>query len=120
MMLFMSILAISCNSSDDNNGATNCTDMFVYGLNVTVKDSLTNEILQEGVVIKAVDGIYEETLQSEQSTSAVFVGAGERAGNYVLTVSKPGYENYTSGVITLIADECHVVPKEVAVALVAE
>lgn len=120
MMLFMSILAISCNSSDDNNGATNCTDIFVYGLNVTVKDSLANEILQEGVIVKAVDGIYEETLQSEQSTSAVFVGAGERAGNYVLTVSKPGYETYTSGVITLTADECHVIPKEVAVALVAE
>lgn len=32
MMLFMSILAISCNSSDYNNGATNCTDIFVYGL----------------------------------------------------------------------------------------
>ena len=120
MMLFMSILAISCNGIDDHNGATNCTDMFVYGLNVTVKDSLTNEILQEGVVVKAVDGIYEETLQNQESTSAVFVGAGERAGNYVLTVSKQGYQAYTSGVITLTADECHVIPKEVAVALVVE
>ena len=120
IMLFMSILAISCNSNDDSNGEVHCTDVFVYGLNVSVKDAATNATLQEGVLVKAVDGSYVETLQNEESTSTVFVGAGERAGNYVLTVSKPGYETYTSGVITLTADDCHVIPKEIAVVLQPE
>ena len=120
IMLFMSILAISCNSNDDGNGQVNCTDIFVYGLNVSVKDSLTNATLQEGVMVKAVDGSYLETLQVEESPSTVFVGAGERAGSYILTVSKPGYETYTSEVITLTSDECHVIPKEIAVALLPE
>lgn len=120
IMLFLSILAISCNSNDDNDGQTNCTDIFMYGLNVTVKDAVTNVTLQEGVLVKAVDGSYEETLQVEEIPSAVFVGAGERAGNYILTVSKDGYQTFTSQVITLTADECHVIGQEITVELQPE
>lgn len=120
IMLFLSILAISCNSNDDNDGQTNCTDVFMYGLNVTVKDAVTDVTLQEGVLVKAVDGSYEETLQVEENPSAVFVGAGERAGSYVLTVSKAGYQTFTSQTITLTADECHVIGQEITVELQPE
>lgn len=121
IMLFLSILAISCNSNDDNDdGQTNCTDIFVYGLNVTVKDAVTDATLQEGVLVKAVDGSYVETLQVEEIPSTVFVGAGERAGNYILTVSKDGYQTFTSQVITLTADECHVIGQDITVELQPE
>lgn len=117
----MSIFAISCNNDDNSNdGQTNCTDQFVYGLHVSVKNAVTNATLQEGVLVKATDGSYVETLQTEGNSSAVFVGAGERAGNYILTVSKEGYETFTSEVITLERDECHVLSKEITVALQPE
>ena len=121
IILFLSIVAISCNNDDNaNNGETNCTEQFVYGLHVSVKNAVTNETLREGVLVKATDGSYVETLQTEDNGSGVFVGAGERAGSYILTVSKDGYENFTSEVITLKRDECHVISKEVTVELQPE
>ncbi len=33
--------------------------------------------LQEGVLVKATDGSYVETLQTEGNSSTVFVGAGD-------------------------------------------
>lgn len=121
IILLMSIFAISCNNDDNSNsGETNCTDQFVYGLHVSVKNAVTNAVLQEGVLVKATDGSYVETLQTEGNSSTVFVGAGERAGSYILTVSKDGYETFTSEVITLKRDECHVISKEVTVALQPE
>lgn len=117
----MSIFAISCNNDDNSNsGETNCTDQFVYGLHVSVKNAMTNAVLQEGVLVKATDGSYVETLQTEVNSSIVFVGAGERAGSYILTVTKDGYETFTSEVIMLKRDECHIISKEVTVALQPE
>jgi hypothetical protein len=49
----------------------------------------------------------------------VFSGAWERSGNYIITVSKPGYQTYTSSVITVTSDVCHVIPQQIEVVLVA-
>ncbi len=45
IILLMSIFAISCNNDDNSNsGETNCTDQFVYGLHVSVKNAVTNAV----------------------------------------------------------------------------
>ena len=120
ILLFMSVLAISCNSNDDSNdGVTNCTEEFVYGLNVNVKDAVTNAVLQEGVLVKAVDGTYSETLEIVENVPT-FIGAGERAGSYVVTVSKEGYQTYISPAVTVEANVCHVLTETLNVALQPE
>lgn len=121
ILLFLSIIAVtvSCNSSDDDSNPTNCTEEFVYGLNVNVKDAVTNAVLREGVLVKAVDGTYIETLETVESIPT-FVGAGERSGNYTVTVSKQGYQTFTSQVVSVKADECHVLTQTLAVALQPE
>lgn len=106
----------SCDNDQPNEELIFCTTQFVYGLNVTVKDAQTNEVLTNGVVITATDGGYSENLELFE-TNDYFLGAGERAGNYTLTVSKDGYITYVSDVITLTRDVCHVIPKQIEVKL---
>ena len=120
IFLFISLVAISCNSNDDDsNAVVNCTEEFVYGLNVNVKDAVTNAVLQDGVLVKAVDGTYSETLEIVENVPT-FIGAGERAGSYVVTVSKEGYQTYTSPVVTVEANICHVLTETLNVALQPE
>lgn len=119
ILLFLSIIAVSCNSNDDSNNPTNCTEEFVYGLHVNVKDAVTDAVLQEGVSVQAVDGSYAETLETVESIP-VFLGAGERIGNYIVTVSKAGYQTFTSPVVAVTADECHVLTQTLNVALQPE
>lgn len=119
ILLFISLVAISCNNDDNNDGVVNCTEQFVYGLNVNVKDATTNAVLVDGVTVKAIDGSYVETLEISESIPT-FLGAGERAGNYVVTVSKEGYQTYTSPVVTVDSDECHVLTETLNVALQPE
>lgn len=119
ILLFISLVAISCNSNDDSTDVVNCTEEFVYGLNVNVKDATTNSVLVDGVTVKAVDGTYSETLEVVENIS-IFLGAGERVGNYVVMVSKEGYQTFTSEVVTVKADQCHVLTKTVDVELQPE
>lgn len=117
ILLFISFIAISCNSNDDSsNSVVNCTEEFVYGLHVNVKDAVTNAVLQDGVLVKAVDGTYSETLEIVENVPT-FIGAGERVGAYTVTVSKDGYQTYTSPVVTVRGDQCHVLTQTLNVAL---
>ncbi len=51
---------------------------------------------------------------------ADYAGAFERKGNYIITVTKEGYETFTSEVIKVEADQCHVIGRVVQVMLVEE
>lgn len=106
------LLASTCENDD-----IFCTEEAKAGLNVTVKDLNTNQILNEGVIVKATDGLYVELLESFSPTQITFFGAWERKGNYTLTVTKVGYETYVSDVITVTRDVCHVIPKQIEVKL---
>ena len=106
--------------ADDNSGSINCTEEYVPGLIVTVKDAETGTILNEGVVITAADGDYSEDLEAISEMSSDFYGAFERQGNYILSVHKEGYAEYTSDVIEVSADRCHVITEEVTVELQPE
>ena len=110
------LLAMTCEEDDE----IICTQEVKAGLNITVKDAVTNEFLSSGVTVVAQDGSYTETLEAfPQSDIPVFMGAFERVGTYTFTVSKEGYQTFTSGVISITKDECHVIPELINVALVA-
>jgi len=103
----------SCNSSDDDAQVV-CTEEFVYGLSVQVRDATTNGIIVNNITVTAKEGSYTEELKFLFDT---FLGAGERAGNYTLMVVADGYENFTSEVITVSEDECHVIGESVSIRL---
>ena len=105
----------SCNDNDDNQ--IFCTDQFVYGLNVIVLDASTGNPIFQDIEVKAVDGTYQELLELVPGLEYAFVGAGERAGTYVVTITKAGYQTYTSAPIVVTRDECHVIPQSLTVNL---
>jgi hypothetical protein len=114
--LFSTLFFISsCEDNDDNQ--IFCTDQFVYGLNVIVLDASTGNPIFQDIEVKAVDGTYLEILELVPSSEYAFVGAGERAGTYVVTITKAGYQTYTSAPIVLTRDECHVIPQSLTVNL---
>jgi hypothetical protein len=108
------LLAMTCDEDDE----VICTQEAKAGLNITVKDAVTNEFLSSGVTVVAQDGSYTETLEAfPQSDIPVFIGAWERVGTYTVTVSKEGYQTFTSEPIVVTADICHVIPQQVTVEL---
>lgn len=102
---FVFVSLLSCNNDDDSQ--VNCTEIYVSGLDVTVKNVLTNEIITEGIIVIAVDGTYSEELTNEPDFDN-FVGAGERPGNYIITVTGEGYQTFVSETIIVSGDVCHV------------
>ena len=108
------LVTTSCEDTDDQ---IVCTTQFVYGLNVIVLDGSTGNPIFQDIEVKAVDGTYQELLELVPGLEYAFVGAGERAGTYVVTITKAGYQTYTSAPIVLTRDECHVIPQSLTVNL---
>lgn len=111
--LFCLILMTQCDKDKD---PIICTEQYVYGLSVTVKDANTNLVLTENVTVTAKEGAYEEALMNIEGMDSFF-GAGERAGNYIIEVTADGYQDYTSGIIRVGEDECHVIPEVLEIML---
>ena len=88
------------------HGGIICTEIFVYGLNVTVTDVNDNAIT--GATLTLTDGAFTETM--EEVIAGVYAGAGERAGTYTLRVEADGFVTQTITDIVIEADECHVIP----------
>ena len=114
-ILFLSLMfLILC--EDDSNDSVGCTEQFVYGLNITVKDANNNSALTDNITVIARDGEYEEQLMMIEE-SEIFIGAGERSGNYIIKVTATGYQDFISEVIHLDANECHVIPEALEILL---
>ncbi|WP_290628844.1 hypothetical protein [Altibacter sp.] len=112
ILLLCTLMACSKSTTDD---AITCTEEFVYGLNVTVRDANTDVLLtNDEVTVLAQDNDYSEMLAF---SSVVFLGAGERPGTYILTVAGANYETLVSDPITIVLteDECHVIPQAIEV-----
>lgn len=62
----------------------------------------------------AEDGDYSEELAF---TFDSYIGAGERVGNYTITVTGEGYTTTLAGPIEVLEDECHVITQNVAISL---
>ncbi|GEM_PF-504211 len=110
------ILGTSCSNNDDDGDQLNCTDIFVFGLTVSVFDETTGDPINVATTVTASDGSYSETLENF-GNPGVFSGAGERAGTYTVRVSAEGYESFVSEEITVSADQCHVIPEAIEVRL---
>jgi hypothetical protein len=117
LIILLVFISFSCN--DNNDDDVYCTEDLRAGLVVVVKDASTGETLGEGVTVTATDGEYSDELYFIASHNH-FVGAYERAGDYVLTVEKEGYADFTSEVIPVDEDECHVITENVTVQLQPE
>jgi hypothetical protein len=104
------LLALLTGCRDSTNASPVCTMIFVYGLSVEVRDAVTGAGIAAGAVVVARDGTYSETLESGPVDSVAVHGAGERAGTYTITVTRPGYAGWSSPPVTVTADQCHVLP----------
>ncbi len=113
LFLLLLITLTACPQKDDD--VINCTEVYVYGLNVTVTDANTNEIILEGITVLAEDDDVVEMLELGYES---YIGAGERVGNYTIVVSGDGYMSQTVGPIEVLADECHVIPQNIEIVLV--
>ncbi|HMK06667.1 MAG TPA: hypothetical protein VK476_04000 [Flavobacterium sp.] len=115
LFLFPLLMANTC--EDDRYEDYPCTAEARAGLNVSVSLGSQNSITSDGVTVVATHGNYTETLVAYNENDPIFSGAYERRGNYIITVSKEGYQTYTSGLVMVKRDECHVIPKFVHVSL---
>ena len=114
LLLFLVIFSCSLEGTDPEEFV--CTEEFVYGLQVTVRDITTNDPITNNITVIAKDGTYEEQLENMEGT-IFYVGAGERPGIYIIEVTSPDYEDYTSETITVFSDPCHVVTQRVEIML---
>ena len=116
LILLTTLVLVSCSLDVDNPDQVACTQEFVFGLNVTVRDATDNTVLTEGITVTATEGTYIEELTLFPGFD-VFVGAGERAGIYLIEVTSDNYQTYTSDPVTVEADICHVIPEAVEILL---
>lgn len=96
-----------------------CTAEFVFGLNVTVTDGNGDPV--PGATLTLVEGDYTEIMMEIDAAGqpGVYVGVGERAGTYSLTIRADGFDRVTIDEITIDADECHVIPVGLTLSLSA-
>ena len=120
LLFMLTPLLITSSCENDNDDQIFCTQEFVYGLNVVVLDAISQQPLVEGVQVKAVDGAYQEILYNLSGLEYTFFGAGERIGTYTITVTKEGYQTFTSSPIEVPANVCHVIPQSLTVNLQPE
>ncbi len=109
LLLVLSIL-FGCQQTDSDAGMA-CTEIFVFGLSIIVRDANTDAILKDEITVTATDGNYSEELMTFPDTDNFF-GAGERAGTYIVTIAGNGYQNFISQPIEVNEDACHVIPEE--------
>jgi len=108
------LFCFNCNSDDNND--ISCTLEFIYGLNITLIDADTTQVITSNVELIITEGSYQETLMNLDG-SEYFIGAGERAGTYILNITAINYEDYTSEPIVISEDICHVIPQVLAITL---
>ena len=92
-----------------------CTDLFAYGLTVTVVDADGTPICD--ATVSATDEEYQETLEPQAGTPCTYVGAGERAGTYRVEASKDGFGTAIADSVVVGADECHVIGQPLTLTL---
>jgi len=89
-----------------------CTTLFAYGLRVNVTDENGDPVA--GATLTLTEGDYTEVIPGPPGSGAegaggVYLGAGERAGTYTLTIEAEGFDPVTIENIVIEADECHVI-----------
>ncbi|WP_025743705.1 peptidase associated/transthyretin-like domain-containing protein [Aquimarina pacifica] len=113
----LTLLFACSNDEDKTENPILCTEEARPGIEVTVKDAEDDTLLIEEVQVVITEGDYSESLENF-SGSALFLGAYERPGSYIVIVTKSGYNTFTSDPIVVGEDLCHVITESVEVLLV--
>ena len=71
------LLLLNCSLDGTDPEDITCTDVFVYGLHVTIRDNTTNQPITDNLTVIARDGAYEEELENVEGSD---LGSKERAG----------------------------------------
>lgn len=85
-----------------------CTDEYRYGLQVFVRDSVTNAAAASGAQLITVDQKGKRDTSGMAMGDLVLLGAGEHAGTFTVTVRKAGYHDWVRSHVVVTADRCHV------------
>jgi hypothetical protein len=99
-----------------------CTADFRPGIVVTVLDDATGAAASCGARAVVTAPGYSVTVENPAMPgcpdSLALSAAHERPGTYTVTVSKPGYRDFTQSNIVVGADVCHVITAQVTARLV--
>jgi hypothetical protein len=102
------------------DAVVSCSADFRTGLEVTVLDARTGELLGDYTV--RVTGQRDRPPGALAESARVrapgpWRGAGEAPGLYAVRVTRPGHVPWDSAGVRLTADACHVIPVRLRVAL---
>ena len=115
VLLPLLVLVASC----DGDESIVCTTEARFGVNLSVKDATTGQLIPEGVRGSLKDGTYLDSLQvftDIEGRIFSLAGAVERPGTYRVDLVAPGYQPWTRSDVRVEEGRCHVEP----VSLVAE
>lgn len=108
-LLPLLVLVAGCDSDD----SIICTTEARFGVNLSVKDATTGQLIPEGVRGVLKDGSYLDTLQvftDIEGRIFSLAGAVERPGTYRIDLTAPGYQPWTRSDVRVPEGRCHVEP----------
>lgn len=110
LILIFLIICTACNLDEQETlDPVFCTDELRPGLEITVVDDTDDTVITSEITVVVRDGSYTETLVNFNGTMT-FVGAFERTGAYLISISGFGYEDFSSTVPIIVdKDICHVI-----------
>jgi hypothetical protein len=98
-----------------------CTTEFRFGLTVLVKDAVTGDPIGSGASLVARDGAFKDSVAAPSGRPDLnafpLATAGERAGNYQLSVTHPGYLPWSRSNVQVTRTAGHVNPVAVTALL---
>ncbi len=98
-----------------------CTAEARFGVNVSVRNAVTQQPVLQGVRGALHEGSYVDSLQvitDIEGNIFSLAGAVERAGTYRIELVATGYQPWTRTNVLVTADRCHVTPVAVTANLV--
>lgn len=111
------MIAVTCvfGASCDVLNPPLCTTQPVFGVEVSVFDSIDGEPVTEGLAGILVDADYTAAMLV---TGHELWGAGERPGVYTVFVTAPGYEPWVKTEVEVVEGKCHVSTERIEANLV--
>ena len=105
------LLVSACGGNSDSEPGS-CTASVEPGILIQVTDSTSGNPISCGTHAVVTAGTYSESVDNPSGPACVdtaMLGAAhERADTYAITVSKPGYLDFTINDVVVTAGVCHV------------
>ncbi len=112
LIVGLTLLTAGCREEVSSEGeAVVCTTEYVPAISVRVFDKETGAAIACGVTVLLVDGNFSEELiidDNQCDDYFTFTGAGERSGNYDVSVTKEGYTEWMQYDVEVSSNLCHV------------